>query len=461
MPRRGRSATSSTSTCRVATTTTKTERDFWHFFCLPSPSLQSSFLRKAKLKTVTSIAAVLGFESGWQHIGRQHKAQLVEQILDVCRQAKLFHRSVLKARAKSLSKRKALIFQEAVKLAKQLNLGPNGQSETDRGNTTTTTTTTSNRSSSTATSSATRRRKSGNSKRTFTEAASTNDDAGVIVIDGDDDDDDDDDADSPVSPRRAALNRKRRARQNQRRVAQQRQQQRKQAAQQLKRWVQNCLENEAETDCASPCVQLKHTLNRAFDAAVHLFPSGSGSVIDVSQPLAINGTRKLKGKGKGKYRHLILTCAHCVDHDDDNDEEEEDEQEEEQTVNLTSTRPKPRSTSNDVITLLSDSECDDNDDDDDDDARTTTVNRVGRYKIAMWADGRVALVKCVTSLEKTDCALLSVVLQATDQFQGQTLEKMIPNPHEIATITLATEPPLPDTRVACIHNPYDWNLEVR
>jgi len=96
--------------------------------------------------------------------------------------------------------------------------------------------------------------------------------------------------------------------------------------------------------------ELEERLPRAFAAAVHIIPSGSGVSI-----------------GNGG---LILTCAHCIAHDDDPEEEE-------------------RAEGGSAVA-----------------ERERSLSRVGRVKEIVTADGAVFGAVCIASDETQDLALL-------------------------------------------------------
>lgn len=167
-----------------------------------------------------------------------------------------------------------------------------------------------------------------------------------------------------------------------------------------------------------PTPSVQSLMTKAFDAAIHLFPSGSGTALAVDVPSSSpvdlveqNISAPCNSRGT-TTESMILTCAHCVDHDDDDDSASEEQQ--------------------------------------------LKVNRVGRYKIALWSNGRIALVKCVAFHNRNDCALLRVLLDSTDVTPGHA-----GNALGIVAARLSDAPPQPGLNVVCIHNPYDWDLEVR
>ena len=164
-----------------------------------------------------------------------------------------------------------------------------------------------------------------------------------------------------------------------------------------------------------PTQCIHSVMTKAFDAAIHLFPSGSGTVIAVDVPsVSPVDTEQENSKPSNSCltitESMILTCAHCVDHDDDDDSASEEQQ--------------------------------------------LKVNRAGRYKIALWSNGQFALVKCVAFNNRNDCALLRFLLDSGE------ISTVAGDVNRIAA-RLSDSPPQPGLNVVCIHNPYDWDLEVR
>eukprot|EP00039_Didymoeca_costata_P033380 m.42081 g.42081 ORF g.42081 m.42081 type:complete len:351 (+) comp9842_c0_seq2:113-1165(+) len=129
-------------------------------------------------------------------------------------------------------------------------------------------------------------------------------------------------------------------------------------------------------------------MEEAFDACIHLVPSGSGCCVRI-----------------GSEAH-VLTCAHCIDHDDDDDES-----------NQSLAEP----------------------------------NRVGRYKVIVWANGRMGLAQCVFSDDKADVALMKIVA-----LTSQDIDTV---PVTLPTASVATIAPEKGVTLLLIHNPYNWDLE--
>ena len=138
-------------------------------------------------------------------------------------------------------------------------------------------------------------------------------------------------------------------------------------------------------------------VSRALRASVHIVPSGSGVCIDLSGEA---GDVPLMGCA-------ILSCAHCVARDGDDGEDEED--------------------------------------------GGTPINRVGRCKSVVFADGTLCLAQCVAADDDADCALLRIVAVLRAGSQGGATTP---------TCSLAPCPAPIATPVVCIGNPFDWDLEA-
>lgn len=131
---------------------------------------------------------------------------------------------------------------------------------------------------------------------------------------------------------------------------------------------------------------------RALRAQVHIVPSGSGVCI------ALNGT----AGNTPLLGATILTCAHCIARDGDED--------------------------------------------------APAIDRVGRHKNIVFADGTLCVARCTCSDERTDCALLTVVhILRVGASAGV--------PTVVPTLALAP-PDVVGLPVVCIGNPFDWDLEA-
>ena len=95
---------------------------------------------------------------------------------------------------------------------------------------------------------------------------------------------------------------------------------------------------------------------------------------------------------------LIITCAHCINHEDD-----------------------PKEGSN-----------------------TKQPGRIGRIRPIIWADGKLALVKCVYSNENTDIAFCKII--KTDKVSYDMVK-------------LCTEPAEIGDEIVTVHNPFGIDLE--
>ena len=148
----------------------------------------------------------------------------------------------------------------------------------------------------------------------------------------------------------------------------------------------------------------KAMVQKAYDACIHIVPSGSGCVIQA------------KGDGQGYH---VLTCAHCIAADDDDDDEKERGQ---------------------------------------GDGHARPIERVGRHKIIVWGNGAWGLVKCIYSSERMDVAVCEILC-----YSGQGGDERPPTPHQVPDgvpcATVASASPRKGAPVFTIHNPFDWDLE--
>jgi len=111
-------------------------------------------------------------------------------------------------------------------------------------------------------------------------------------------------------------------------------------------------------------------------------------------------------------RPQVLTCAHCVAADGEDEDLEDDHS----------------------------------------DQPSQDPDRAGRLEIVVWPNGDYGLAQCGQFNNDHDTALLEILAVSC---AANSLQRL-----ELPTSKVAMAPPSKGTACVCIHNPYDWDLEL-
>ena len=219
----------------------------------------------------------------------------------------------------------------------------------------------------------------------------------------------------------------------------------------------------------------------SYKSSIHIIPSGSGVLVDISTSEE-EGKKKDNGTTYSSNNDslIILTCSHCI-YEGDAEEDIDDEG--------NGRRSKRRK----VNDKKEESNCDDN--------KKKVNNHKGRYKIMIFSDGSLHVAQCIYNNDRCDVAFLKVIdlldsnennsngssnskiLLSSSKNNGKLLSA---SSSSTATNTTTTSTNNNITRddddsirnsnikvvqisnscakagddVYCIHNPYDWDLEL-
>ena len=166
---------------------------------------------------------------------------------------------------------------------------------------------------------------------------------------------------------------------------------------------------------------------------VHFVPSGSGSFVKT-----------------GSGRVVVLTCAHCVDHNDDYDDDGDagdasESGDDDETAPARKSRRYRKdndaaaaSATQPVVPI----KCD-----------ARGAGRVGRCLTMVWPDGEVALTRCLAANDRSDVAIMELLYRESPVGGGIA--------DSVAVASVSASPVAVDTPIVCIHNPYDWDLELK
>eukprot|EP00944_MAST-04C_sp_MAST-4C-sp1_P011150 g11150.t1 len=176
-------------------------------------------------------------------------------------------------------------------------------------------------------------------------------------------------------------------------------------------------------------------LEESYSSSIHIIPSGSGVLVDMPNAINDHGNDL-----------MVLTCSHCIYEGEDDEESEESNRK-----NEGKKRRKLNTSEKEAYGL------------------STCNNHKGRYKIIIFNDGSIHVAQCVYNSDRSDVAFLRVLkLREGDSGHSSMLSSQISSAttsttsryEKVKTSKIAAVAAKQGDDVYCIHNPYDWDLEL-
>ena len=172
-------------------------------------------------------------------------------------------------------------------------------------------------------------------------------------------------------------------------------------------------------------------LEESYSSSIHIIPSGSGVLVDMPKGISDYGKTL-----------MVLTCSHCIHEEEDDEESIRQEEKKRRKLNTSGKEAFGPSNYN---------------------------NHKGRYKIIIFNDASIHVAQCVYNSDPSDVAFLRVLnLSEGDVRLSGVISSQTPSSasstvsrHEtIKTAKIAAVSAKKGDEVYCIHNPYDWDLEL-